>query len=794
MNGAAAVRRVELPSLTPGPQFALGYNRFYNAWYLAEDLQVQPGHPDVVAVARNLSLTLAPQYGQHAGVVIFDHGVQRPNGTEINPTGSTTIQFSASGDRLYGMNNYTGGQLYQMAVDASGVSVARKLLVAGGYDREEIRLDGGLIYTASGWIIDPETGRMMGRFPSLESGQPVFGPFVPDSTVQRVFYLTSGLNGVDCVLRAYDSRTLRAAGSLPIPGVMAPARRLIRCGADRLAFRTEADQLFLVYTRLVPSPSLTLAIAPAAVQGGGTVTARVELRDPAPAGGARVLLSSDSPAVRPPAEIVVPAGATSAGAAVATAPGFNTAPATITAGSGGQSAFATLQVLARPAPAVALGPGSTLRQVSLPTRDLRYDPSRRVLLATVPGRAGNIGNSLVSIDPATGAVLAVTDAGSEPRRMALSADGRFMYVGLDGAAAVRRFDRETGTADLQFWLNPIDGDPWLRIAGAMAPVPGDPSRVAVSRVRGGYEDDGGPVTIYESGAPLPGATQEPLGLVELEAGDAPPYLFGHDYHDLIRLTVGPSGVVATDRVSYLAPRLHGVRYVGGRVYLGSGQVLDPKSLQVIGVYPDLPPGSAQIGLTAPDLATGRVFFMPAVSTALALYAYDLQTFRRIGSLEIPGVDGGADRLVRWGSDGIAFRTDQDRIYLIQSPLISGVATADLAVAMTASATVREGDSFTARITVTNNGPDAATEVVLTDPLPSGLAFFSASASQGTASVSRRIVTCRLGDLPVGAAAVVTLTLSPQRGGAISNTVSVQGKEVDPAPDNNSAAQSITVTQ
>ena len=82
---------------------------------------------------------------------------------------------------------------------------------------------------------------------------------------------------------------------------------------------------------------------------------------------------------------------------------------------------------------------------------------------------------------------------------------------------------------------------------------------------------------------------------------------------------------------------------------------------------------------------------------------------------------------------------------------------------------------------------------MTDPLPSGSAFLSASSSQGNCSVSRRIITCRLGTLLPGDRAVVTLILSPQRSGTISNPVSAQAKEIDPNPDNNSAAQSISVT-
>src|SRR5262245_9264591 len=58
--------------------------------------------------------------------------------------------------------------------------------------------------------------------------------------------------------------------------------------------------------------------------------------------------------------------------------------------------------------------------------------------------------------------------------------------------------------------------------------------------------------------------------------------------------------------------------------------------------------------------------------------------------------------------------------------------ADLAVTKTVSnATPNVGDTITFTITLTNNGPDAATGVTGTDLLPAGLTIVSATISQGT---------------------------------------------------------------
>jgi uncharacterized repeat protein (TIGR01451 family) len=98
-----------------------------------------------------------------------------------------------------------------------------------------------------------------------------------------------------------------------------------------------------------------------------------------------------------------------------------------------------------------------------------------------------------------------------------------------------------------------------------------------------------------------------------------------------------------------------------------------------------------------------------------------------------------------------------------------------------------GQPFTITITVTNNGPADATNVVLTDNTPPGLTLTSATASQGSCTGNPN-VTCSLGTILNGANATVTLTLLPPgQGGSFNNTASVTADQTDPTPVVNAPA-------
>ncbi|MGH9458726.1 MAG: Calx-beta domain-containing protein [Thermoanaerobaculia bacterium] len=118
--------------------------------------------------------------------------------------------------------------------------------------------------------------------------------------------------------------------------------------------------------------------------------------------------------------------------------------------------------------------------------------------------------------------------------------------------------------------------------------------------------------------------------------------------------------------------------------------------------------------------------------------------------------------------------------------------ADLAVVMTSgSGPFFVTQDVTYEITVTNDGPGIATNVTLTDTLPAGTSFVSATPSQGSCSGTTTVL-CNLGTLGVGGSATVTLTLRLDAEGAIENTATVTSDLADAMPANSSASAAIEV--
>lgn len=124
-------------------------------------------------------------------------------------------------------------------------------------------------------------------------------------------------------------------------------------------------------------------------------------------------------------------------------------------------------------------------------------------------------------------------------------------------------------------------------------------------------------------------------------------------------------------------------------------------------------------------------------------------------------------------------------------------TVDLKVINSAPTTIVAGNQLTYTLTVTNSGASQATNVRLTDALPTGVTFVSGTSSVTSASVTAATLSSGvvLGTLNPGASETVTIVVSVDGAtrGALTNAATVTATEPEPTTDTNPNTASASTT-
>ncbi len=129
-------------------------------------------------------------------------------------------------------------------------------------------------------------------------------------------------------------------------------------------------------------------------------------------------------------------------------------------------------------------------------------------------------------------------------------------------------------------------------------------------------------------------------------------------------------------------------------------------------------------------------------------------------------------------------------HCVGTVVVPVTASADIVVDKTVdNATPNVGETITFTIGATNAGPSNATNVRITDALPSGLAFVSATPSQGSYDSSTG--NWNIGSLANGASATLDIVASVLTPGTLTNIATrTGGDQLDPDASNNSAQASV----
>lgn len=133
--------------------------------------------------------------------------------------------------------------------------------------------------------------------------------------------------------------------------------------------------------------------------------------------------------------------------------------------------------------------------------------------------------------------------------------------------------------------------------------------------------------------------------------------------------------------------------------------------------------------------------------------------------------------------------------LVVTAFIPPPPSADLSITKTDQVDpVQAGENINYTLTVTNNGPDAAANVTVSDALPAGLGFVSATPSQGSCN-STSPISCSLGTVANGQTVTVLVVASTTSAtpGTVVNTATVGSTTGDPKTGDNEDSEDTTVT-
>jgi len=578
LTGAGAVRRFNVATQTAGPQFTLG-NIPFDKPFFANDITVAPGNPHTFAVHRGSF--------PNGNIAVFDDGIMRP--TTAPFTEVTGVQFGATAARLYAFAPFpTPGRITRLNVSASGVAVDSSTQIPTTITTDSIRFAAGRLYTATGKVVDPEAGTIVGSF-ATGVNSPV--PFAIDTATNLAFYATPQSGTL--TITAFDINSFQSTGSLNIPSVSGTPATLVRWGANGLAVSTTGGEVYLIQTDLIPSA------------------------DPVP-----------SPTATP-------------------------SPT--------------------PTPSPSPTPESFVRKFSLPNNDLVYASGNQTIYVSVPSSAGATGNSITAIDPHSGTIGQSVFIGSEPSRLSVSDNGQVVYVGFTSETSVGRFDVATQTAGAKFDLisNPALGGDFVN---DLAVAPSTTDTLAVS-ARG--------IAVFDNGVRRQNSVGGQLDLVQW--GDTSTKLYSSTANsnggDLRSFAVGPTGVSVTHTYNNLLTNAL-ITFSTGKIYSGSSfnraRIFDPETGALLGSLNVLTPhlaGSCNRSWIVPDPALNRVFtlcseFTTPFNNMVTIAAFDMQTMAFLGDFNVSGVTGNIGRMVRWGTNGLAFRTDTNQLFIVETALVS----------------------------------------------------------------------------------------------------------------------------
>jgi DNA-binding beta-propeller fold protein YncE len=674
LDANGTIAKIDPASMVVASTFPVGVDS-YGPLY-AEDMCPVAGQPDLVVVSR-----YSKGYAGNPTVAAYENGVMRPHLASV----TNRIEPSANPAIFFGYQTWSSGFAFrQLLLDANGMNlVAESANLISGF-QTEIRSDGDTVFTSTGVEIDGAGMIRMGTFPLANSSALI----CPDLAANRVYFTDArgSSSGQIDAIKAFEPTTFAFMRQLTLPAIW--PRSFIRWGTNGLAIAegNSGSLLLLNSNRLVPNDppadlAVTVEAAPNPAWAALPLDYAVSVVNQGPNIARDILLRatlSDSQtwqtihastgtvamnalgidlrveglAVGESATLFIRTLPSSAGMLFCKATASSSAadPDFIN-----NATIKTLKVGFR------FRPSTPVNVVRLSSNNLIFDPTRNVLWATISNQSTGSTNvfpdkSLVAINPVNGLTsdpIPINDLTIE-RSIAISPDGRYLYIGLYTPSELLRVDLSSEpytTTRIHLGTNPSGQ---AMYAQDIEVLNGDGTSFLMT---GAYDHA---AVVFDGSIPRPIRTAQ-YSVSRIERTASPSLYVGYNNYTFptatfatTKLSVTPSGVsIIQTNSSLIVSYAVELRGSGNLVLSNSGRLVDTSTFTVradLGIS----------GIPCLDFENSRAYLL----NGSTLYAFNTTTGSPAGTFSLPGsFDNWGPACVRWGTDSFAIAGNHGDFYL-----------------------------------------------------------------------------------------------------------------------------------
>ena len=298
--------------------------------------------------------------------------------------------------------------------------------------------------------------------------------------------------------------------------------------------------------------------------------------------------------------------------------------------------------------------------------DAVWDPTSGNFFVGVGANDAKYPSTVLLVNPNTGQVGDSIPVGDAPDRVAVSADGQYLYVGIDAKAVVRRFHLPSHTPDFDITVGAA------QIAGgygaapiAIAVFPAQPASILVA--------NGSTLAVYDGMTARAGTAPfsfpyYSVGSIYARADNGAFYAYANGV--ISTVAIKAAGVSIAASVAALPVEEARVKWSGRFATDDWGYVFNLDTSTLLGRLA-MPSGVRSISVADPSGTT--VLAIPTTNSPSFLGRYSLTNFEPTETVSLPDLIVGSNTAVldTWGSGGVAV-VDTGGIVFVQTASLAPV--------------------------------------------------------------------------------------------------------------------------